>query len=202
VNPLVSVCIGTYDRPHLLRGLLAALQAQTHPNWEAFVCDESDLADRDSNDEIELSPAWHAVNQVNDPRIKHVDAAPYVGDWHRRSKLRAAAKCNGDYLMFPQDDSYYVPTALAEFVKAATAGDYGLIYCNWLNPQDGHTMWPGNPKVGHIDIGGFMVRRDVFELVPWTDASQIGDGRWVEDMIAVPEVRHGLAGRGVLYVKN
>lgn len=189
-NPLVSVVIGTFDRYIALHGLLAALFQQTHQNWEAIVCDES------------VTPPGSRLFPFADARIHWFPCGPKVGDWHRTAKLRGAQeRAKGDYLMFPQDDVYYVPAALEMMVAAAQENDWALTYCHWLNPQEGYIPWQARPVVGHIDIGGFMVRRDLFNMVPWASGEQTGDGQWVEDMVAIPEVRHGEVPR-VLYVKN
>lgn len=189
--PIVSVLVGTYNRPHLLRGLLASLQAQTLTNWECLVMDEG---------YAEHHEAAHIITQFGDPRITHYPCGPFRNDWHAEAKNLGAAMASGRWFVFPADDAYYVPTAFAVMTATAEARGWSLVYCDWLYNQMGYVPWRVLSRVGHIDVGGFLVRRATWLDHPWTQRSQTADGEWIEQLV-LAGVPHGSA-PGVCYVKN
>lgn len=192
-EPVVSLMISTFERPTQLTLLLAALQVQTMPHWEALVLDENPR-----------KLAAPVVEYFRDPRIRYV-TCPHGNDWGQTSKFRAAqTKARGQWFMFPNDDAYYVPTALHTFTHTAIGWNLELVYANWLYDQMGYQAWSVKPQTGHIDVGGFMVKRDLFARAVaegwWKTGVQTGDGEFIEKLVS-SGAKHGRA-PGVLYVKN
>lgn len=85
----------------------------------------------------------------NDPQGHKHYKQEYIGDWHYTVKNNAVSLAQGDYLAFPQDDAIYYP----EFVELMQQGD--LCICRWNGGEP-------NPKVCHVDVGGFTVKRELF----------------------------------------
>lgn len=196
-KPLVSLMIAAYERPTQLTLLLAALQVQTMQHWEALVLDESPVGVN--------APVVEGLARFRaDPRIRYV-RCPHGNDWGQTSKLIAAQrKARGQWFMFPNDDAYYVPTALHQFTHTALGWNLDLVYCDWLYDGMGYQAWPVKPQTGHIDVGGFMVKASVFKQAAadglWRTGVQTGDGEFIEKLVS-SGVKHGRA-PGVLYVKN
>lgn len=190
-KPIVSVMISAYNRPKQLPVLLGALQAQTMPHWEALVLDESPR-------HVNLP----VVDALGDPRVRYIEC-PHANDWGQTSKLKAAKnKARGQWFMFTNDDAYYVPTALHQFTHTAIGWNLELVYSDWLYDQFGYVAWPVQPKTGHIDVGGFMIKAETFKRFAdlWRVGVQTGDGEFIEKLVS-SGVKHGKA-PGVLYVKN
>jgi hypothetical protein len=182
------ICVA--DRPERLPLLLWSVVAQTYGDWEFILLDQS--ARGDVNRYIKQVPLWvHG-------RVRYLRVADNR-DWGYAAKYSAAASlANGEALIFPQDDSYYVPTAFATMVESLKRGN-DLALCGWLYDLFGYAPMPPNPQIGHVDIGGFMVRKSVFLETGWPNGSQTADGQFVEHMAATKKVG---ACEGVLYVRS
>ena len=67
-QPLVSICIPTYNRPELLARTLRSCETQTYRNFEIIICDNSD---NDASGEL--------VARLNDPRIRYYKNGENIG---------------------------------------------------------------------------------------------------------------------------
>lgn len=167
------ICVA--DRPDRLPLLVWSLIAQTHRDWELIILDQSERGDvaRHCSSAFELP--GRAISVVQTER---------VGDWGYTAKQGAAkALASGDALLFPQDDAYYVPTALATLVASIQSGA-AIALCGWLYDLFGFAPMPPVPAIGHVDVGGFMVRREVFLADGWPSTRQTADGEFVEALVA------------------
>ena len=207
----ITFVIGTKNRPHLLAGVLSSLQAQTDPNWDALVMVESEATNRYNGDEYERAIAvvhracLQRPDEAIDTRINIVPGPmPWRKDWHQTIKRIGATAAAGEFIAFPNDDVYYVPTFVAAMTTAAHNHGLDLVYCDWLNPEMGYLPHCGMPQVGHIDVGGFIVSRRAWHRYGlkeglWQCGRQTADGEFVQALANV--VAHGKA-PGVLYIKN
>lgn len=189
----VSV-IALADRPTLLPILLWSLLAQTHTGWELLILDQTPDA----------SVSEYCVDAlaVAHERGHRVDVLPVDrrGDWGQTEKeLAAQTWAQGDALLFPNDDAYYVPTALATFAAQLEAG-HDVSVCGWLYDLFNYAPMPPNTQVGHIDVGGFMVTRTRFGQCGWPNKGQTGDGELVQGFLKAGASVALIP--NVLYVKN
>jgi len=162
------ICVA--DRAERLPLLVWSLIAQTHQDWELLVLDQSGQAPGVL--QYVLLPD-HVHARV---RLWSVER---IGDWGQAAKEMAGQSlAQGDVLMFPADDAYYVPTALTRMVEAIEAGS-DLALCGWLYDLFGYAPMPPTPAVGHVDVGGFAVRRATFLEHGWPSKGQTGDGELV-----------------------
>lgn len=126
---LVSVIIRTCDRPDFLQRALASLQAQHHGNLEAVV----------------VNDGAQAVAGVCDPFREHF-ALRVVSPAETGNRVRAAnlglETATGDYLIFLDDDDWFLPDHLEKLVAALEGNaDAGAAYtgvdCVQLNTATG-----------------------------------------------------------------
>jgi len=112
-QPLFSAIIHTYNRPHLLKISLEALQRQTYSNIEIILVNNGGTPDTISY----LESIKH-----QDPRIKVVDFAEnqYSPDdpmliveicWNA-----GLAEATGDYVWVQEDDDYFAPDYVEKMV--------------------------------------------------------------------------------------
>lgn len=185
-KPLVSV-ITIADRPDRLPLLAWSLVAQTLPAWELVVLDQRPI------------PTPASEGMPDDDRIVYFNV-PRRGDWGQTEKYAAACAAEAPYVMFPNDDAYYVPTALELMVgPLEVAPGSGLVLCGWLFNEHGYAPMPPAASRCNVDVGGFLARRAWVVEDGWVDRGQTGDGALVERLHA----RGGaVACHGILYVKN
>lgn len=186
------ICLA--DRPARLPLFWWALLAQTYTAWELLILDQTD----DAGATVHSVAAW----EMAVARGHRVDVLPVerVGDWGQSAKERAALEwARGDALLFPNDDAYYVPTALEMLVGALRDG-HDLALCGWLYDLLGYVPMPADPTVGRVDVGGFLVRRDLFARTGWPNKGQTGDGELVRGFLEAGARVARLP--QTLYVKN
>lgn len=185
------ICVS--DRPESLPLLMHALRLQTYTDWLLTVYDQSDDGVCEA---VALDLASRAFKR--DPRVRAA-RVNRVGDWGQQVKAAAAEVSTAEILGFPNDDAYYCPLYLQLMVEALDRG-FDLAYCDWVFDKYGYVGFQAFPKVGHVDVGGFLVRAETARRVGWKSRAQTGDGEFVEAVVAsgAPHVRVP----GLLYVKN
>lgn len=115
-DPLVSVCVATYNRGTLLTGrCLPSLLAQTHRNLEVVV-----VGDACTDDTAER------IQALGDPRVRFENLAErgdYPEDPHRRWMVagsvpmnRALEQCRGSFITHLDDDDAVPPERIAKLL--------------------------------------------------------------------------------------
>ena len=149
-NPLVSICIPTYQRPELLERAIRSCLAQTYPYFEVLITDNSP---DDASGQM--------VGRLNDPRIHYhkneTNLGPY-GNINRVAKL-----ATGEYIKFLMDDDLLKPRCLELMVAALKQ-----------NPMAGLVMAP----MDLIDENDRRIfpRFYVFRKMAYRYRYQVGDG--------------------------
>jgi hypothetical protein len=205
--PKCSFIVSAFDRPLHLKGCLFSLAVQTEPDFEVIVTDNAPLI---------VGGDWFdnevAVRQMNDSRFIYLHTG--LGDCYQSGDA-GAEQAIGEYLCFPSDDSYYLPTFLADML--ATGAD--LILCDFINDirvrpigtldcrihacnsVEGYTVVDARAELGLVDKTSFLVRRDVFSGFVGNIPGELccADGLTVESLVkrglsvakvAVPLVVH------------
>ncbi|MBO7742875.1 glycosyltransferase family 2 protein [Paenibacillus sp. MWE-103] len=115
-NPLVSVVIPAYNRPHTLRIALDSALGQTHANLEVVICDDS------SNDGVQemIGDYLRADSRV---RYYRNERNLFVGNWHKGFDL-----AKGDYINYLMDDDVFHPEKLERMLRFyRDFGDIALV---------------------------------------------------------------------------
>lgn len=180
-----------------LRVLLACLRVQTHEDWQAVVLDQGapEVASEIIRELGDARVGWYPVQRRE--------------DWGQAEKFAAAERATSEWVGFPQDDAYYCPRYFE--LMLAAAHDYqthgarltDLVYCDWVSDRNlGRPYAPFTvaPRVGHIDVGGFLVRRETLIAHGWPDKGPTGDGLLIESLVK-SGVRH-VRVPACLYTKN
>lgn len=192
-----SFIVSAFDKPDQLCSLLYALKVQTEQDFEVIVCDNSP-------NRCNLAPVAKMGN-CGAPQFRYVHTGPTCCNCYQSANLAAAEDAHGDYLCFPSCDGWYTPTFLADMLRPGV----DLTYCDMLYDPRGDTQTPQRyrvidvmPKLGCIDKGGFLIRRDKFQPFPWKEPSGevFADGMLIERLIA-SGVTHAKV-PGVLFAHN
>lgn len=119
MNPLVSICITTYNRKELLPLTLKSVLNQTYKNIEVIIVDDHST---DGTKEL-----------VDSELLKLDDRVRYIR--HEKNKGLAAGRntaifaATGKYFTFCDDDDEWVPEFVEEFVKVAEEYDENWCFC-------------------------------------------------------------------------
>lgn len=149
-NPLVSICIPTYQRPELLERAIRSCLAQTYPHFEILITDNS--PDNASAERI---------SRLNDARIFYHKNETNLGPCGNIN--RAAKLAKGDYVKLLMDDDLLKPRCLELMVAALEQ-----------NPSAGLAMAPMD-LIDEND-GRIFPRFYVFRKMACRYRYQAGDG--------------------------
>ena len=165
-TPLVTICIPTYNRPEYLRRTIASCLAQTRPDFEIVITDNS------TNEE-----SARKVAKIGDPRVRYYSNDGNIGSL--ASHLRAATLIQGKYVQFLMDDDLIRPKFLELMVEAFEK-----------NPTVGVVMAP----MALIDENDRRIypKFYLFRTKVYRYRYQVGDGlverkRVLRDFLAGPE---------------
>ena len=191
--PSVTVCLTTYDRPHLLAGAIASLEAQEGATFDVVVVDD-----------CSPGPAARAFLDAIEPRLRvrgwtllRLEANGYLG----AARNAAAAAATGDWLLFMDDDNVACPDMVRRYALAAQVTGADLLTCQnspFLGEgpgPSGAAPFPGGwaplddwiPLGGPAALGilkncfgdaGMLIRRAAFEALGGFTTERTGFEDW------------------------
>ncbi len=190
----ISWIIGSFNRPNRMRTCLASIVDQDFSGeWEAVVTDNSD--DPECRRKIE------ELCQI-DPRVRyewtHDRALTHFPRVDRPSLYDAAEigvkMTTGEFLIFPNCDSYYPSVFLERMLKKAEADNLDLTYCNVVlgTPHGPYYALDCQPWACSIDKTCYMIRREWFpeEWPGKVEEYGVSDGLLVNYLVE-RGIRHG-----------
>lgn len=119
-NPLISICIPSYNRPQYLRELLLSVLSQTYINFEIIIYDDWSP---------QVNKIQEIVETIGDKRIKLFlwENVGFIKNWNR-----CLSHCQGEYIKLVWDDDILYPTCLE--IEQATLEknkNVGITICNY-----------------------------------------------------------------------
>lgn len=111
-EPLVSICIPTYNRPEYLRRAVESCLKQTFASHEIIITDNS--ANPDNSNRYESRDMIR--EKFNDPRIRYFKNDGSIGT--EKSMDRAISESRGKYIKFLMDDDLLKPRCLELMARA------------------------------------------------------------------------------------
>lgn len=137
VDPLVTVCIPTYNRASLLRQSIASVLSQTFHDFRLIVVDNA------SDDETET-----VVRSFDDARVKYVRNAQNIGlrgNWNR-----CLALATGQYITILPDDDLMMPNNLeAKVAILKCHAQVGLVHSKFHTIDSAGNILRHNTNWGH-----------------------------------------------------
>ncbi len=166
----ISVVTPTFGREGHLEPLLRLFRAQTHPDKELLVYDDSPAPSR-------------ALSECRDPQVRYVHDPRRESLGAKRNRLVREAK--GEILMHFDDDDYYAPDYLARTVEAMGAAD-AFTWSSWFAYDvrgGGLYYWDtGSTESFHFRLDGRQEPRPVLMRTvgvgdpEWTARQALGYG--------------------------
>lgn len=181
-DPLVTVCVHTYDRVELLMGrCLPSILAQTHPNLEVVVVGDACTDD-----------TGERVAALADPRVRFENLptrGPYPEEPRQRWMVagipavnRALELARGSFVTHLDDDDAYEPERVARLVELARSTRSDLVY-HPFHYEDRDGTWRVNRALS-FDKGKVTTSSVLYHgwltRVPWdmAAAQYLEPGDW------------------------
>jgi len=189
---VISFIITAFNRPLALRTCLSSIVQQTNEDWMGMVMDNSDdpvLAKRNKN---MLAGDFERFS------YNHVSGETHVEDSMHKYSLYKATEIGvrvtyGDWLCFPNDDSYYCPWFAERMLRAAESSQWDLVYCDIvMGGPKSHNLLEAHPRLCQIDKTNFLLRRNWFQGFSkgHGDDYPQADGYMIEELVR-RGIRHG-----------
>jgi len=196
---MVTFIVSAFEKPLTLNCCLASLNAQKGMEIEIIVACNS------RGDGVCVAHDLAAM--YFEARVIHTGRMG-AGDCYSAAEI-VVREARGEWLCFPSDDSYYVPTFLERMIETATTNSWEFVYCDMLYAsrwtRGEYRVMNVQPKRGAIDKTCFMVRRDKFPDTGFPGRAGGGkaceaDGELAEYLAGT--CRHGKAPGGALVVHS
>jgi glycosyltransferase involved in cell wall biosynthesis len=156
-NPLVSICIPTYNGEKYIEEALNSAINQTYTNLEIIISD-----DASADNTIEIITKYKTLTQIP---IYIYDHKPNgIGaNWNNCVK-----KANGKYIKFLFQDDALLPTCIEEMVQLAeTSNTIGLVYCKRdfiYDKKDNYSIeWIKNCGILHASWKNIQTKEGVLK---------------------------------------
>ena len=161
------------NRIATLHCLLYSLICQTYQNFEIIVHHDGPLEDKNLKEKIESI----------DDRISFVETEERKNKWgfHERHAL-AVKDDNADYILFTNDDNYYVPIFLQSFINILIAKNRELVYCNLIHNERSYGVIDAFPEIGYVDLGCFITSLRLIKETPWSSFTKEADGIYFKEL--------------------
>jgi Glycosyl transferase family 2 len=177
----VRILIATYlndkhvNRINSLYCIVYSLLYQTYSNFEIVIHHDGPLED------ISLPDRFEKI----DNRIKFITMPERKGNWGFHDRWNIAIDTqDADWILFTNDDNYYVPSFLEFMLKTANEEHSDIVFCNMLhNCGDLWKPMDTMPVCGSIDLGSYMSKTELVKKTTWDDFSWIADYKYLEKLI-------------------
>lgn len=165
-----------------LRCLVDSFCAQTYPNWKLRVVHDGPAY----HDSHSLRQADRLSDEGRDRRITFDETAErkqqFGHPWRQYALDMLATEC--EWLLLTNDDNYYMPVFLEWLLSVATTSrGCKMAYCDMIHSHRKWTPLKTAPKAGSLDLGGFIVHRDLAKHVPFDNFAFNGDGDWINRLV-------------------
>lgn len=171
----IEFIIPTYNRPYHLMCTINSIFAQRSDKWSIHVV--ADCPPEGTLDKI-------IKYFKGDNRIKFTILPERYNDWGHTPRNYGLEHATEDWVVMTGEDNYYTPVFVDHFIDAITP-DSHFIFCdmihNWLNFEYHYIKC--QPKWGAIDIGNFIVKRELAQQMKLDTTNMQADGAFVEEYL-------------------
>ncbi len=189
---MISFIITAFNRPLALRTCLSSLVQQTHEEWEAMIVDNSPDMGGENVPLIDMDKRIRWMD-VSEHTAIEANSSGHKYSLYKATELGVQWTARGDWLCFPNDDSYYCPWFAERMLSAAESNQWDLVYCDIvMGGSGGHHLLEAAPKRCQIDKTNFLLRREWFQGFSHghgLDYPQ-ADGFMIEELVR-RGIRHG-----------
>lgn len=179
MNNKVRICMASYlnhnniQKINLMFSCLYSLLAQTHTNIEIYIHHDGSPINLDLVKKI----------RDTDQRILFIDNLEFKGHYgHYHRHPTAMIKPHADWILFTNDDNYYIPSFLEKMLSAAKKENSKLVYCNMIHNYINYHAIGSRIEHGAIDMGSFISHMDLVKQTEWDNFDTSADYVYVKKL--------------------
>ncbi|MFA6573724.1 MAG: glycosyltransferase, partial [Patescibacteria group bacterium] len=148
----LHVIVVAYKRAIPLRLLIDSFILQTDPHWFMTIV-------HDGPAPVDVKNVVNSYINAGVPNIRFIETPQTNGCYghiNRKMMLEAADPADGEFLLFTNDDNYYVIRFVEYMLGEANKKNTGIVYCDVVHSHIAHDVLKAKLKVDHIDIAAFI----------------------------------------------
>lgn len=192
----ITIIVSTHKRLPALGVLIGSFLCQTHQDWHMVI-----IHDGPDDDFLVFSERYQGGG-----RFRWIQTAERYGNWGHELRSIGLNHVGTPWLMWTNDDNYYVPTFLERMLEAAGEHDLDMAICNMLHDSHGgqenyYHVLDAQLERGKIDIGCFIVRAEMAKQVGFNGRDYAADWQFVSELLETCNPRVGKVSE-VLCVHN
>lgn len=157
-EPVIKIVAASYlnnnpSRFELTKSFIHSIKAQTYKNYKLIVVHDGPI----ENEYIKNK--FHSFKDSNIEMYETPERVDKYGYPHR--KKYAFMDQNFDWLLYTNDDNYYVPVAMEAMLFTGITYNSSIVYCNMISS---HSMWLPlitEFKAEKLDLGGFIMSKEI-----------------------------------------
>lgn len=159
--PFVSVCTPTFNRRPFIPSLIQCYNHQKYPKnrMEWIIVD-------DGTDKVE-----DLFNDIDIPNVKYVKLDSKITLGKKRNLMHTY--CNGDIIVYMDDDDYYPPTRVSHAVEKLISNPHALaagsseMYIYFKNINKMYQFGPYGPN--HATAGTFAFKKELLKQTRYNE---------------------------------
>jgi hypothetical protein len=190
----IRICVAAYwndpSRINSVYCFLYSILAQTYQNFEIIFHHDGPI------ENIEI---LNHIRSISD-KITVLDNLERKQTWgHYHRHPTALIDPHADWVVFTNDDNYYVPTFLETMLNTALQNKSEMVYCNTGHNYFNYDILDTYPMSCKIDMGSFMTSMNLVKTTPWESYAADADGQYAE---LISQKTNAIKAPGVLFIHN
>lgn len=159
------------------KSFINSILAQTYDNFELFIVHDGPIDD--CEEKIDL------MTSIKDARVKIFETKERVGKFgYPHRKNYGFINDDFDWIIWTNDDNYYVPVALELLIYASHELKKDILFYNMISS---HMFWfplETEFKAEKLDLGGFIIRKDLMKDFDFEIEGNctVSDAKLIEDI--------------------
>lgn len=179
MNKKIKIIVSSYlnspyeNRINTLNCLIYSLLSQTYKNFKIIIHHDGPLENKDLKRQFENI----------DPRISFIETEERKNNWGFDIRHKLAVEDDDcEYILFTNDDNYYVPIFLQSMMQIFHDLDTELCYCNLVHNERDYKVIDTYPLIGYIDLGCFITSKRLIKETPWEHNHKEADGVYFQEL--------------------
>jgi glycosyltransferase involved in cell wall biosynthesis len=175
-QPRLTICCSAYKRPGPINVLVHCLMCQTLADFKLMILHDGE--------DSAMQGLLSALKAQFPDRLEYRFTPLRYNDWGYSLHQMILDECVTQYIMFTNDDDYYVPHFLEYMFSKIEESNLDLVLCDMVHSFSGFHEFITEPRKLRVDIGCFIIRTEIAKSVGFMDKSFEADGSFIDDVMS------------------
>lgn len=182
-TPSLSIVAVSYKQQKALLSFLASLECQTCSSFNVLILHDGPCE--------ETADVFDRYQQTSDLDLSMTFSAQRHNDWGHSLRRMGLQQADGDYVLITNAYNYYAPRFVEFALRSILENELDMLHFDMIHSHDKPALRPVRsyqtfvtaPFAMSIDMGAFIVRREVAQQVGFRHCFYHADGLYLEDLL-------------------